>query len=189
MRETRDRPGQRVLLFQDEATFYRQPTQGWLWAWMGRRQPKMPYSHRANTRLRLVAFLDAMTGQVLSWDMARVTARHLAQCILQVAHAFPHAERISLVWDNWPVHSHPTVQTALGADPRIQVLPLPTYAPWLNPTEKLWRLARQEVSHAHPWCDDFLRFRDAIRSKLAEFAHGSPRLLRYCGLNGTINTQ
>lgn len=183
LKEAREAPGRRVLFFQDEASFYRHPSQGWLWAWMGRRQPKMRYSHRSNTRLRVVGFLEAVTGEVLSWDMARVTVNLLAQCIRRLSAAFPQAESIYLVWDNWPIHQHPTVQAALEKDPRIHVLPLPTYAPWLNAIEKLWRLVRQEVAHVHPWCDDFHQFRATIRENLREFGSGSQRLLRYCGLS------
>lgn len=172
-----------MLLFQDEASFYRRPSQGWLWAWMGRRQPKMRYSHHANTRTRLVGFLDALSGRVLSWDMARVTAERLARCLHRIPAAFPEAQKIYLVWDNWPVHKHPTVQEALLKAPQIQTLPLPTYAPWLNPIEKLWRLVRQEVAHAHPWCDDFTHFRAIVMEKLGEFTHDSQRLLQYCGLS------
>lgn len=181
--QAKAQPGRSVLLFQDEASFYRQPSQAWLWAWMGRRQPRVRYGHRANTRMRLVGFLEAVSGQVLTWDLDRVSAKRLAWCVRQVSAAFPRAERIVLVWDNWPVHQHPTVLEALAEDPRLQLLPLPTYAPWLNPIEKLWRLVRQEVTHAHPWCEDFPHFRTTVMAKLEEFAHGSPRLLRYCGLS------
>lgn len=34
-------PGPVVAVFQDEASFYRQPGQGWLWAWAGRQQPHL----------------------------------------------------------------------------------------------------------------------------------------------------
>ena len=183
LKEVRDKPGEKVLLFQDEASFYRQPSQGWLWAWMGRRQPRMQYSHRSNTRMRVVGFMEAISGRVLSWDMSRVTVKNLANCIRQVSATFPQAKCIYLVWDNWPVHEHPVVQTAIAKDTRIKVLPLPTYAPWLNAIEKLWRLVRQETVHAHPWSDDFLVFRNAIRMKLSEFAFGSERVVRYCGLS------
>ncbi len=172
-----------MLLFQDETSFYRQPSQGWLWAWMGRRQPKIPYSHHSNTRMRVVGFTEAVSGRVLCWDMARVTVKNLAHCIRQVSVAFSQAESIYLVWDNWPVHDHPVVRAALTKDPRIRVLTLPTYAPWLNAIEKLWRLVRQEIVHAHPWCNDFLLFRSAINEKLKEFASGSERVIRYCGLS------
>ncbi|HET8524033.1 MAG TPA: transposase, partial [Thermomicrobiales bacterium] len=64
----------------------------------------------------------------------------------------------------------------------IQLVPLPTYASWLNPIEKLWRWLRQEVGHLHPWADDLPALRDALDAFLARFAHGSPDLLRYTGL-------
>ncbi|MBL1378410.1 transposase [Zobellella iuensis] len=53
----------------------------------------------------------------------------------------------------------------------IQIVPLPTYASWLNPIEKLWRKLRQELTHPHPWG----RF-------LEQFASDSVELLRYVGL-------
>ncbi len=171
-----------ALLFEDESSFYRQPSQGWLWASLGRRQPKMRYSHSSNTLMRVVGFLDATIGRVLSWDFPAVKVDRLARCIRQMSQAYSQAETIYLAWDNWPVHEHPLVKAALEKDTRIHVLPLPTYAPWLNAAEKLWRLVRQEVSHAHPWCDQFGIFRQAIADKLAEFSHGSKRLLTYCGL-------
>jgi transposase len=58
-------------------------------------------------------------------------------------------------------------------------LPLPTYAPGLNPIEKVWRRTRQRVVHAHPWCDDFQEFRDPIRTEFQSLAQGSKELLRY----------
>ena len=52
------------MLFQDESSFYRQPSQGWLWAFMGRKQPRIRYSHRSNIRMRVVGFMDAVKGKV-----------------------------------------------------------------------------------------------------------------------------
>lgn len=182
LKEARGDPQGTVLLFQDEASFYRQPSQGWLWASRGRRQPKMRYSHSSNTLMRVVGFLDVVTGQVLARDFPKVSVERLAQCIQGVSRAYPGAHKIYLVWDNWPNHWHPTVLAAVQKDSRLKVLPLPTYAPWLNAIEKLWRLLHQEVTHAHPWCDDFKGFRQAILDKLGEFSGGSQRLLRYCGL-------
>lgn len=182
LKEAREDPGGTVLLFQDEASFYRQPSQGWLWASMGRRQPKVRYSCRSNTLVRVAGFMDGVSGQVLAWDFPKITVDRLARCIRQVSHAYPDAKKIFLAWDNWPNHWHPLVLQAIQKDPRLVVLPLPTYAPWMNAIEKLWRLARQEVAHAHPWCDDFPYFRQTVRDKLGEFSNGSQRLLQYVGL-------
>lgn len=172
-----------MVLYQDETTFYRQPTQAWLWACLGRLQPRLPWSHRANTRLRVVGYLNAVTGAVHSEDMSVVSAPKLAKSVARLSGWYPDAETITLVWDNWPVHVHPKVVAALAAQPRVRVLPLPSYAPWLNAIEKLWRCIRQRVTHAHPWCDDFVEFRSQIRTELYMHADGSAELLRYAGMS------
>jgi transposase len=183
MKHVRDDPTNCVLLFEDEGTFYRQPSQAWLWARRGRSQPRMRYSHRANTRMRVVAYLNAATGGVHSEEMSSVTVQRLAGSLAQLSRWYPDAKTIYLVWDNWPNHTHPKVTRALSSQARVRVLPLPTYAPWLNPMEKGWRWTRQRVSHAHPWCDDFSEFRQQVRSELARLSQGSEEFLRYIGLS------
>ena len=183
MKRSREKPGRYVVLFQDEGTFYRQPSQAWLWAYMGRAQPRMPYSHRENTRMRVVAYLNATTGAVHAEDMSSVTAARLARNVSGISSWHPDAEVIYVVMDNWPVHRHPKVAAALGCQPRVEVLWLPTYAPWLNPMEKGWRWTRQRVTHAHPWSDDFGEFREHVRGEFERLSDGSEEFLRYVGLS------
>jgi transposase len=83
--------------------------------------------------------------------------------------------------DNWPVHFHKEAMKPLAADPRVVVLPLPTYAPWLNNIEKLWRWVKGRVTHAQPWSDDFGVFKEHVRAEL-RLASEHPTLRRYCGL-------
>lgn len=171
------------MLFEDEASFYRQPSQGWLWSSMGRRQPRMRYSNRANVRMRVVGFLNAVTGKVHSSDFSSVTVSRLRECLASVRRCYQRARKIYIAWDNWPNHLHPALLAFLREHPQISIVLLPTYAPWLNAIEKLWRLVRQDVTHAHPWCDDFTTFRAVIRDKLAQYSLGSAQLLRYVGLS------
>jgi putative transposase len=170
------------VLFQDEATFYRQPSQAWLWAGWGRRQPQMHYSHRSNTRMRVVAYLNAESAAVHSQDMSSVSVVRLARNVSKISGWYPQARKIYLVWDNWPNHAHPKVTEALARQERVEVLWLPTYSPWLNPTEKVWRHARQRVSHAHPWSDDFREFRQNVREEFQSLEQGSEEMKRYVGL-------
>lgn len=96
---------------------------------MGRCQPRLHYSHRANPLMRVVGILDAASGRTAFWDYSRVTAARLASAYRQISRLYPEAEKISLVMANWPVHFHDKVTSALKSDPRIQVVALPTYSP------------------------------------------------------------
>jgi hypothetical protein len=64
----------------------------------------------------------------------------------------------------------------------IQLLPLPTYASWLNPIEKLWRGLRAEVTHLHRQADDLPALRARADAFLDRYADGSADLLRNVGL-------
>ena len=69
-----------------------------------------------------------------------------------------------------------------ASDLGIHILWLPTYAPWTNPIEKLWRWLRQEVIHCHRRADHWEGLKAAVTGCLDAFADGSTDLLRYVGL-------
>ena len=153
---------------------------------MGRAQPRLPYSHRSNTFMRVIGVLDAFSGRVQAWDYGRATAPRLGKCWSAAVAAYPSAKKIYLVMDNWPVHFHDDAMGPLLKDPRVVVLTLPTYALWLNNIEKLWRWVKARVTHAHPWSADFNTFKEQIRAELQR-ASALPELKRYCGLDSLFN--
>jgi putative transposase len=53
-----------------------------------------------------------------------------------------------VTWDNADTHEDDEVEAVVrGAAGRLVLLYLPTYSPWLNPIEMLWRHFRPEVTH------------------------------------------
>lgn len=55
---------------------------------------------------------------------------------------------IYLAWDNANTHEDDEVEAVVrAAAGRLALLYLPTYSPWLNPIEMLWRAFRKEVTH------------------------------------------
>jgi transposase len=82
------------------------------------------------------------------------------------------------------MHPPPDVLTALADSPRITPAWLPTYAPWLNPIEKLWRWVRQDVLQMHRWVEDGPQVKPRVRDFLDQFAQGSSARLRYGGVVG-----
>lgn len=201
--------GQTVCLLLDEVTVYRQPTCAPAWSPRGE-QPLAHRSHRSDTQTRVVATLDVLTGQILSRQRPTLSVEQLVAFYQEIVAAYPTAERIYLVCDNWPVHFHADLLCALQPQETpfplrrlrhwrdsphadalqqwghlalpIQLVPLPTYASWLNPIEKLWRKLRQDVTHLHPYADDLPALRRQIDAFLDSFKDGSDDLRRYVGL-------
>ena len=55
---------------------------------------------------------------------------------------------IYVAWDNADTHQDDEVEAVVrAAAGRLILLYLPTYSPWLNPIEMLWRHFRREVTH------------------------------------------
>jgi hypothetical protein len=149
---------------------------------MGRRQPRMSFSHRSNTRTRIVGIMNAQNGAVRHWQRSRIDRKTFARFIMEVSRDYETAKKIYVIIDNWPVHYHPDVRTILDRDQRIELVPLPTYSPWLNYIEKVWRWLRQKVTHGHPYADDFNLFKERISEALDSLSTGSEQMLKYVGL-------
>ena len=55
---------------------------------------------------------------------------------------------VYVTWDNASTHQDDEVDDVVrAAAGRLVLLYLPTYSPWLNPIEMLWRHFRREVTH------------------------------------------
>jgi putative transposase len=57
-------------------------------------------------------------------------------------------ETVYVAWDNATTHADDEIEAVVrSAAGRLVLLYLPTYSPWLNPIEMLWRHFRREVTH------------------------------------------
>jgi hypothetical protein len=199
-------PARYVFLYLDELTYYRQPTLARAYEALGHLQPLAQRSYHSNTHFRVLAALNAWTGQLTYRQRSQTNLACLVNFWNDLRQAYPTAEQLFVVVDNWPLHFHPDVLAPLQAQafpfPRplpahwptepsaqalvddlpIQLLALPTYASWLNPIEKLWRWLKQDILHLHRQSDAWPELKQRVDGFLAQFAHGSTELLRYTGL-------
>jgi len=120
-------------------------------------------SSKSNTVTRIVGALNALTGGVFHRRASKITVGFLVVFYQALCRAYPDAERIYVIQDNWPVQTHPDLWVALEpqetrwpwyrppngpTEPSpaairrwgdlqlpIPIVPLPTYASWCNPIE------------------------------------------------------
>ena len=172
-----------VALFLDEVGYRRWPEPAPPWGVGAALAPRAG----TNQQWRTIGALNALTGRVNYLDGYCVGRQQMSVSYSQLDRAYPAAVHLYGIQDNWSTHRHPDVLTALCKYPRSTPVWLPTYAPWLNPIEKLWRWVRQDVLKMHRWVEDWPAVNQRVRSFLDQFAQGSHDLLRYVGLVGTGN--
>jgi len=179
------RPGRVELVFLDEMGYARWPEPACDWAGQAPAAPPLADRSSSPNRLwRIIGALNALSGRVDFLDDYIVGRANVIKFYEQLNLAYPDAERLLVVQDNWSIHTHGDVQEALKRWPRIEPVWLPTYAPWLNPIEKLWRWLRQDVLKLHRLAGDWAALRGRVNQFLGQFATGSQDLLHYVGLLG-----
>jgi DDE superfamily endonuclease len=180
LRDAARHPDTVVALFLDEFGYRRWPEVAPTWGL----ETAVAQRAGTNQQWRTIGALNALTGPVTYLDGYIVGRRQVMQFYAQLDHTYPAADLLYVIQDNWNIHTHPDVLAALARYPRIKPVWLPTYAPWLNPIEKLWRWVRQDILKMHRWVEDWPQVKQLVRAFLDQFAQGSPDLLRYVGLVG-----
>jgi hypothetical protein len=179
--QARRHPGRIEAIFLDEMGYTRWPDPA---PDYGGPTPVADRRGANNGLWRLIGGLNARTGRLDYLDAYIVGRAKVIQFYKQLVAAYPDAERLYVIQDNWSIHTHPDVLAALQRWPQVKPVGLPTYAPWLNPIEKVWRWLRQDVLKMHRQADDWEALQARVHGFLDQFADGSERLLEYVGLRG-----
>src|SRR5258708_5715208 len=158
-------PGAVALVFVDEMAYYRWPEAAPDWM-LG--APAAPALARCagptNRHQRLIGALNALTGQVDYLDNYLVGRQQVIAFYQQLDRTYAGVERVYLVQDNWSIHHHDDVQAVLAGLPRLEPVWVATYAPRLNPIEKLCRWVRQDVLKLHRLAHDLRPLRERVNA-------------------------
>ena len=115
--------------------------------WGPRGQQVMIPTPMQPTRRYGLGAVNWHTGETVVLTRQRKRRREIAE-VLEALLAKHRAETVYVAWDNANTHEDAEVEAVLrGAAGRLILLYLPTYSPWLNPIEMLWRHFRREVTH------------------------------------------
>ena len=91
--------------------------------------------------------VDWHSGEAIVINRRHKRRREVAELLEALLARHPHGT-VHVAWDNACTHEDDEVEAVLrGAAGRLVLLYLPTYSPWLNPAEMLWRHYRREVTH------------------------------------------
>lgn len=179
--DVRQSGGRLVLMYADELTYYRRPSLNRDYARCGHTQALVELGHSSNCKRRACAALDIRLGCCFTWQGSKIGKQELIRFFQQLAARYPDAEVIYVVLDNWPVHFLPEVVEA-ARQCRIELVRLPTYAPWTNPVEKVWLRLKREVLHHHRFADDWAGLVDRVQRWLTALDQPSTDLLHSVGL-------
>lgn len=176
-------PGEVVFLYEDEFTAYLRPLVGQ--SYRARSERGQQATGTTGETVRLAGCVDALTGRVVWRRRGSYTVKEMYRFFYYVQKQYPQARLIYVALDNWPVHFHPYVQDHLAQmkpATRMRFLPLPTYAPWTNPTEKYWLKLAREWLRFHPFGGDKKEFIRELDGWLSRHCDESTELLHEIGL-------
>jgi transposase len=134
--------------------------------WMCRGQQIQIPTHGQDERAYGIGAVNYHTGETVM--ITREHKRKLDIGVFLRALLAHHANgTIYLTWDNSYTHAGGDIDEILKeANGRLVLLYLPTYSPWLNPIEMLWRSMRYDVTH----CELFMTIGELEAAFLAYFA-------------------
>ena len=152
-----------MFYYADEFNISWHPTLRAMWSPKGQ-QVMIPTPMQPTRRYGLGA-VNWHTGESLVITRPHKRRREVAE-LLQALLAHRPDTTVYVAWDNASTHEDEEIEAVLrGAAGRLVLLYLPTYRPWLNPIEMLWRQFRREVTH----CELFATVQDLLTATRAFF--------------------
>lgn len=134
-----------MFYYADEFNVSWLPTLRAMWSPLGQ-QVMIPTPRQPYKRYGLGA-VNYHTGETVVIFRPHKRRREVAE-LLRALLDKHSTETVYVAWDNSSTHEDDEVEAVVrGAAGRLILLYLPTYSPWLNPIEMLWRQFRREVTH------------------------------------------
>ncbi len=122
------------------------------------------------------------TGETVVQFQRRKRRREVAE-LLEALLARHPTGTVYVAWDNADTHEDDEVEDVVrAAAGRLVLLYLPTYSPWLNPIEMLWRHFRREITHCELF-ETMQALLTAARDFFSRYNQCPHRLLSIIGSN------
>ena len=140
------RPGTEVF-YVDEADVDFNPRIGPVWTRRGIQSGVITPGQ--NKKHYLAGALNAHTGRVIWTEHPNKNTTLFIKMLNALRRTYRKACRIILILDNYIIHKSTPVQHWLNANPKFKLLFQPTYSPWVNRIERLWKTLHDTVTRNH----------------------------------------
>jgi len=140
--------------YVDEADIDLNPKIGALWTCRGR-QVGIPTPGQ-NEKHYIAGALHAHSGRLVWVEHATKNTTLFIKLLETVRRTYRAARRIHFILDNYIIHKSERTQRWLSKNPKFRMVFQPTYSPWVNQIERLWKAMHDTVTRNHR-CT---RFRD-----------------------------
>jgi putative transposase len=181
------RQGEMILLYEDEVDLNLLP--GIIRCWTKRgKQRKIPTPGQNQKRYGFGA-VNFITGQLTYRVGERKNSDGFCALVEQVVAEYCpvgdyHGPKIGLVVDNYIIHrSKKTLACLEKYADRLEIIPLPTYAPKLNVIELLWKYLRKKVTHNHLY-ETIAQLVEAVKDFLMSLNERRAEVLSVIGRSG-----
>jgi putative transposase len=168
-----------VVLFSDEVDIDLNPRIGFMWMKRGT-QTEIPTPGK-NQKVYMAGTLNITTGHVVTVEGPNKDSLLFIALLKAVSRAYRWARRIHILADQYSTHfSQATKRVLAKCRKHIVIHPIPTYSPYLNPIERLWKKLHDQVTRNHRF-STMRQLLLAVRSFLRDvvpFKTQNPLLLR-----------
>ena len=118
-------------------------------AWMRRATQHAIPTPGKNRKHYLAGALNARSGHVIWTEYERKNSTLFLGLLHQLRRSYRGAKRITLIADNYIIHKSKVVNRWLADNPKFKIIFQPTYHPWVNKIERLWKQIHDTITRNH----------------------------------------
>ena len=140
-----------AVFYVDEADVNLNPKIGF--GWRPRGQQELVPTPGQNQKRYLAGALNAHTGKIVWTESRRKNSELFISLLRRLVRCYRGMRRIILVLDNVNIHRSRKTERFLKANPKIELVFQPTYHPWVNRIERLWKALHDTVTRNHRYAN------------------------------------
>lgn len=115
--------------------------------WLAKGRQSILKVERENIAQNLIGFLNLRSGKPHLFGLPWQNQKEIIKVLKRLEESYP-GKRICLIWDNAAFHKGKEIREALKAELNsFYLLNFPPYAPEVNPQEKVWRWAKEQIAN------------------------------------------